>query len=284
MMGLFKKKEKKESGDSGEEYRAFAADFLPEELTVLAVTGASGFNGGKADGDRLWTAGIELTAWMEEDSPDIHQGSFQLTSKVDEKLLDYLRQRVPRDFIIQCRVRISGDGKRLLLLDLPKPGFDPDLKAILEEQKKPVTFWAEALNTYFTLNRSAGWFETELLWLERPIQLTFDPDEDREDCLEQAKTLLGAQEDWDRRIRAFAAQELLALANEWAGNDSEDEDEDAVPITQDQFMARMELESIQLRDSGEFDFWFSDGDLFYGHSICVSGGLAQGPVQAQMEG
>ena len=283
MMGLFKKKEKKESSDFGEEYRAFAVGFLPEELSILAVTGASGFSGSKAAGDQLWTAGVELTAWMEEDSPDIHQGSFQLTSKVDEKLLDYLRQRVPRDFIIQCRARLSDDGKQLLLLDLPKPGFDPDLKAILEEQKKPVTFQAEGLGT-FTLNRSAGWFETELSWLGQPVQLAFDQEEDRGAGLAAAKVLLAAQPDWDQRVRDFAARELLTLANEWAGNDSEDEDEDAVPVTREQFAARMELESVQLRGSGEFDFWFADGDMFYGHAIRVSGDIAQGPVQAQMEG
>ncbi len=280
-MGLFKKKEKKESSASGEEYRAFAADFLPEELNILAVTGASGFNGGRAGGDQLWTAGVELTAWMEEDSPDIHQGRFQLTSKVDEKLLDYLRQRVPRDFIIQCKARLSKDGTRLLLLDLPKPGFDPDLKAILQEQKKPVTFEAEGLGV-FVLNRSVDWFETELLWLDHPVQLAFDQSGDRESCLTAARTLAGSQEEWDRRIRVYAAQELLTLANEWADNDGEDED--AVPITKEQFMERMELESIQVQADGGFDFWFADGDLFYGHAIRVSGNLEQGPEEAQMEG
>ena len=49
--------------------------------------------------------------------------------------MDYLRQRVPRDFIIKCRARLSVDGSRLLMLELPQPGFDPDLKAILDEQK-----------------------------------------------------------------------------------------------------------------------------------------------------
>ena len=72
--------------------------------------------------------------------------------------MEYLRQRVPRDFILKCRARLSLDGSRLLMLELPQPGFDPDLKAILDEQKKPVTFWAEGLGT-FALNRALGGFE-----------------------------------------------------------------------------------------------------------------------------
>ena len=167
MFGLFKKKgeqpeeEQRVQNPENKQFKAFAAKFLPEELTILAVTGANGFGGGKTRGETLWTASIGLTAWMEEDSPDIHRGEFVLSTIGDEQLLEVLRRRTRPDFIIKFRGRVSEDGKRLLLLDLPEPGFDPDLKAILEEQKKPVTFWEEGLGT-FTLNRQVDWFETEV--------------------------------------------------------------------------------------------------------------------------
>ena len=283
MFGFFKskgekpeEKERKTRAENPEsaQFKEFAAQFLPEELSILAVTGANGFGGGKTSGEKLWTATIGLTAWMEEDSPDIHRGEFVLTTVGDEQLLEHLRRRAPRDFIIKCRVRASADGRRLLLLDLPEPGFDPDLKAILEEQKKPVTFWEEGLGT-FTLNRQVDWFETELDWLGTTISLTFDKDEDRAETLQKAKDLLAAAADWDRRVREYAADELLASANDWA------EDEE---ITREQFMERMELESIEIRADGSFDFWFADGDMFYGHSIHVSGDMEHGPDRADMEG
>lgn len=81
------------------------------------------------------------------------------------------------------------------------PGFDPDLKAILEEQKKPVSFWEDGLGT-FTLNRSVGWFETEAEWLGQPARLDFDRDENRADCLTHFHTLMERQEEWDQRVRA----------------------------------------------------------------------------------
>lgn len=131
---------RQDAAEVPQEFRALGQDFLPEELNILAVTGASGFGGGRSQGEKLWTASIGLTAWMEEDSPDIHRGEASLVSLADDTLRNYLRQRVRPDFIIKFTARVSEDGRRLLLLDLPEPGFDPDLKAILEEQKKPVSF------------------------------------------------------------------------------------------------------------------------------------------------
>ena len=286
MFGFLKKKEgaPAEQGQNvqGKLFKEFAAQFQPEELSVLAVTGANGFNGGKAGNEALWTASIGLTAWMEEDSPQIHRGEFSLTTLADDKLLDFLRQRTRPDFIIKCKARVAEDGRRLLLLDLPEPGFDPDLKAILEEQKKPVTFWEDGLGT-FTLNRQVDWFEMEADWLGAQISLVFDREEDRAGTLQAAKKLLACTEDWDRRIREYAAGELLELANDW-NQDLGGEDGGPPEITREQFMERMELESVEIRADGSFEFWFADGGLFYGHSIRVSGSLENGPEDAGMEG
>ena len=283
MFGLFKSKgerpEEKERRVQAEtpesrQFKEFAARFLPEELTILAVTGANGFGGGKSGKEELWTASIGLTAWMEEDSPEIHRGEFVLSTIGDDQLLEILRQRAPRDFILKFRGRVSADGQRLLLLDLPEPGFDPDLKAILEEQKKPVTFYEEGLGV-FTLNRQVNWFETNVDWLGTEISLVFDRDENRADCIQNAKALLASAAGWDKRVREFAAGELLELANDWA------EDEE---VTREGFMERMEPESVEIRADGSFEFWFADGDMFYGHSIHVTGDLENGPDWAQMEG
>lgn len=283
MFGLFKskgekpeEKERKARAEAPEsrQFKEFAAQFLPEELTILAVTGASGFGGGKSGQEELWTASIGLTAWMEEDSPDIHRGEFSLTTLADDNLMKFLKTRAPRDTIIWCKVRLSLDGNRLLLTNLPEQGFDPDLDAILREQKKPVTFEEEGLGT-FTLNRQVNWFETEVDWLGTEISLVFDREEDRAACIQNAKVLLASAVGWDLRVREYAADELLDLANDWA------EDEE---VTREQFMERMEPESIEIREDGSFEFWFADGDMFYGHSIHVTGSLTGGPDWAQMEG
>ncbi len=286
MFGLFQKKggepeekareKQREPGGENARFKEFSAQFLPEELSILAVTGANGFGGGRMGGEELWTASIGLTAWMEEDSPDIHRGEFVLSTIGDDQLLEILRRRTPRDFIVKFRGRVSEDGRRLLLLNLPEPGFDPDLKVILEEQKKPVTIEEEGLGV-FTLNRQVNWFEAGVDWLGTEISLVFDREEDRASCAANARALLASAADWDRRVREYAAGELLDSANDWAEDGEE-------PITREQFMERMEPESVEIRADGSFEFWFADGEMFYGHSIHVSGNLTGGPDAAQMEG
>lgn len=286
MFGFLKKKEAPKADPApaqSEALKAFAAQFAPEEMSVLAVTGANGFSGSKSGEGELWTASIGLTAWIEEDSTDIHREEIGLVVLADDHLLAYLRQRTPPDFIIKFRARLALDGKRLLLLDLPEPGFDPDLKAILTEQKRPESTYVDGLGT-FTLNRQVNWFQTEVEWLGQPVQLTFDRDEDRADCCQTAKALLDDQAGWDSRIRDYAAQELLSLANDWASDGAGDEGGEPEELTRESFIARMELESIQVYEDDSFEFWFNDGEMFWGHSIRVSGSLTDGPTDAQMEG
>lgn len=275
-------RERQQAGAVPQELRALGQDFLPEELTVLAVTGADPFTSGQEEGEGLRPASIGLTAWMEEDGDQLHRGDFRLEALADDRLMEYLRQRVPRDFILKCRVRLSLDGSRLLMLELPQPGFDPDLKAILDEQKKPVTFWAEGLGT-FALNRALGWFEAEADWLGSPIRLDLDRDEDREKCLSHLRALMEGQAGWDERLRTCAARDLLDLANDWA-SDGGCEEHEPEEITREQFMERLEPDAVQISGDGSFDFWFNDGALFWGHSIHVTGSLEGGPEKAEMEG
>ena len=79
--------------------RTLGQDFLPEELEILAVTGANPFSGSQGEeGEGLWPAFIGLTAWMEADGPELHQGAFRLETIADNQLMPVLRQRARPDF------------------------------------------------------------------------------------------------------------------------------------------------------------------------------------------
>ncbi len=284
MFNLFKKKEAEAPASPAPEHKqakALAAQFDPEEFDVCAVTGPNGFGGGKGPKEEYWTASIGLIAWREEGGP-IHRGNWGLLALADDKLLDYLRRVAPRDSVIRARVRQALEGERFLLVGMPSKINDPELKAILDEAVKPVTFWEEGIGT-FTLDRTVDWFEAETDWLGTPISLEFGQDENRADCLMYAHTLLEQQKEWDEKIRSFAAKELLDLARDWAA-DANQEGEDPPELTEEVFMGRMEPQSIEVREDGSFDFWFGDGDLFFGHSIRVSGSMDEGPTDADMEG
>jgi hypothetical protein len=285
MFGLFKNK-KKTPADApadapetaqlqSEAFQALADQFCPEELDILAVTGAAPFAGDQEEDTGLWRAGTVLTAWMEEDSPEIHREQAQLVTLADDKLMDFLRQRVPRDFILKCRVRPALEGERFLLLDLPQPAFDPELKAILEEQKQPVTF-READLGEFTLNRALGLFQADERWLGAEVTLNFDRGEDREACLTAAHALFDDQAGWDGRLRDFAVQKLLAQTGDWV-------EEGQPPLSRNRFRERLEPESVQVYGDGRFSLWFHDGELLWPGAVRVSGTLTDGPADAALE-
>jgi hypothetical protein len=83
---------------------------------------------------------------------------------------------------------------------------------------------------------------------------------------------------WHEAALDRAATQLLELKNDiWLN-------EDEVPLTREQFQARMKLEAIALEADGSVAFWFDDGDLFFGHGICVSGSVEKGFTSANLRG
>ena len=276
MFGLFKKKEKIEEkpvSAQAEEMRAFAGQFLPDEMEILVLTGAGGFISGKSEGDELYTAGIDLNAWMEADGEEIHKGSFRLITKGDSTLIGYLQQRMPRDFILKCTVRPHADGQLFMLVGLPEAGFDPDLKAMLLEQKKPVTVEVEGLGE-FTLNRGMGALQKEIDWLGEEMQLCIDAEGDHAACAAVALSVMGAMADWDEKARICAADKLLEQVNA----DSDEE------MSREEFMECLGVETLDVSADGNFQLWFNDGGLFGGNLIRVSGSEAAGMTDAVLEG
>lgn len=283
MFGLFKKKkeEPKQAAEQNQEQspevKAFAEGFPGEETDITAVTGPGTFDRDPVGESGLWKLSIPLTAWMDEYTKQLQQGEARLEAVIDQKLLDYLLERIPRNFIITATVRPNADGTRFLMSDLPKPGFDPDLKAILEEQKKPVTLDVDELGT-FTLSRAMGWFEATVDWLGAEVSLTFDQaEETRDSAQETARALVSDQETWDKCVRTYAADTLLDKANELLGEENSD------AITREKFLEQLALDSILAGPDGAFEFWFSGTDLFLTHAIHVTGALDKGPLQAEID-
>lgn len=284
-MGLFKKKKKDEPAQQAaqhkeqeqrQEVQAFAAQFLPEEMDLLAVTAPAGINYHKdSEESDLWHVTLGLTAWLDKYGSEIEMGSATLEAMLDAPLLEYLLGRIPPNFIIAVTARPAPEGDRFLMTGLPTPAFDPDLKAIVDAQKAPVRLEVEGLGT-FTLNRNLGWFETAVDWLGREISLTFDQaEEGREEAQDTARALLADAAGWDERIREFAADALLEQARQLV--------EEEEYLSREDFLAQLEPESILAAPGGAFEFWFGGEDLFFAHPVHVTGTLADGPQQAGME-
>lgn len=271
-----------ETEEQRQKFEESSERFDPEEMTILVLTGAEVFSGAAPlYGKLLWSSCALLPAWTEEGNPDIHRDEVWLDLVSSDGVRKLYKQNTPPDAILRCRVRTRyGEicGRRFLLLDLPEPASHPKLEAMLKRQMKKRTLTVEGVGD-FLLNRESGWFEGTVDWLEQEVQLTFEREKPGKlkHIQEAIQTLLANAEMWDRRVRTYAAGELLDVAGIWAENAG-----GTAPGME--FMDGMKLEAIQIQLSGGFDFWFDSGELFGDHSINVSGNLTDGPDYAALEG
>ena len=261
-----------------EELRTLGRRFLPEERTILAVTGANGFGGDRVREGGPWLARLELTAWKDADGEEpARREKALLVALAGDKLLAYLRRRAMPDSIIQVTVRPSEDRTSFLMTELPQPVMDPELKAILDEQKKPDSTYVEGLGT-FVLNRQVGWYQADVDWLGQSIQLVYDrgSGEEVKAAHQTALALMGAQEDWDSRVRTYAAQQLPV---QHPGLEDE-----MLEVPAEELARRLEPESLQVWPDGSFEFWFHDADYQWEHALRVRGTVDGGLDHVYLEG
>ena len=170
----------------------------------------------------------------------------------------------------------------LVVKVLEKNAVCPELEKILIEYRKPVVLQDDVLGelTYDKLLKS---FEGNIAWLRGKIHISLYVDKDNKSGITKAKKLLKTmvleQEKWDADLRSFAAGKLTKLACEWA-----ESEEEAALITEESFAKRISLSLIWVTSGASFSACFDDDELFFGHSIIVSGSLKKGMISAKIEG
>lgn len=271
-----KKKEKTvQPSPAQRRMQEFAARFENEEITLVAVTGPEGLKTDQKEDDALLTVVIPLTAWMDELDGVVQQRPAVLTTLADERLRDYLRGRVYPDFIIKVQARPGRDGETFQLIGLPEPGFDPELKAILDQQVTPVARTVDGVGE-FVLNRRMGLMQAEVDWPESRLTLTLEAGQDGcEELFPAAARLLEDSVRWDEQARAMSARTLLEQVNAQLEEDGEE------PVDEAAFMGLLEPEAVQLSQQG-VSLWYGC-ELLWGRSICVTGDVEQGPDRAEIE-
>ena len=100
------------------------------------------------------------------------------------------------------------------------------------------------------------------------------------DALETWKQLIANCQVWDDKARKFAAGELTDNANDWAL----DADENAEEITQECFAKRLSISEVSVSTDGNFEIFYDDDDMFWGHVVIVSGNIETGIDDTYMAG
>lgn len=159
-------------------------------------------------------------------------------------------------------------------------------KLLQKKKNKQIEIIDEVLGK-FVLNQKCSWFEGDVDWLGESCRVLLNLDEADLDTADKVMGILRELykdlKSWDDRFRAFAADELTKLANDWL-QDSVEEGEKPAPITKEEFMRRMKIDTLSVTPMGDLIVDYDDDDMFWGHTIEVTANIDGGISEADMVG
>ena len=248
-------------------------------VTLRGVVDAAGAGGARSPGERLWTLIFSLDGWR-VDHGSVETTVLTVRKRVTERELEKYRALIDSYSVLEFRARLVRTSifgtPEARLEKVVGPSRDAELIRLAAELQRPVQR-SDALLGTFTLDRVVHQFDATVAWEKKSITLSV-PEDGFDRALATSHALWAESQQWDARIRSFAAEKLLDLKNEvWL-------DDDESEVSALEFARRLDLQSIVIEDDGSFTFWFGDDGLFAGHSITVSGTVEGGLKDAKIEG
>lgn len=259
------------------EVKAFHKQFEEAEKEVLLLVGANGVSGGKIGNEEYWVAAVHYIAMKENGVLQNKKGRLEQKFTYDD--LHTLQGKVKANSIIKAKVR-QGEGDRLLLVELLEyKEKDQELETLLQEQMKDI-FYKHPYFGKLKLDKRVHWFAGKMDWHNNKVRFNVDQDEPEkmDKALVLAQQIFEQKEKWDREAKDFAAEKLLELKNDTWLDDGEE------TLTKEQFTGKLTLTDFSINPEGEFEFWFDDGDTFWGHAILVDGSVGKGFADASIQG
>jgi hypothetical protein len=253
-----------------------------DDIVIHAVIGADGPRGSKSGGETHWPLCLDVIAWRVPEGP-VQRGDLLFDQHASDAELAALQGAIATESMIAfsaklCECSHFGDTRARFLDLLPTP-CDDKLEAILFDYRKRIVM-VDPLLGELVFDTSAEQFVGTINWLGSDVRVEVSTDEhgDAADALATAKILMSDMGGWTRKVNAFAAAKLLEMLNDgWL-------DEDEAPVTHEQFVERMQFDSLIVDRGGHFTFWHLDGGLFCGHYIQICGSLDEGLTDADIPG
>lgn len=246
---------------------------------VVSAGGAAGAKGGQGSN---WNLVFHFDGWRQEGGP-IQPDKLRVEMSVSEDELSSYRARINSYDIIHFRGQVADHpaGRKQALAQgiVSLDVSDAELEALARELQQPEVVEDSRLGE-FVLDRSLNWFVGDQLWAGKRVRLNLSMDDSNsiEQPLAVATQLWDSEMEWNAKVIERAIHDLLPLKNDvWLG-------EGETELDADHFRMRISLEAITVYPNGAFEFWYDDGDLFWGHSIMVGGSLDGGLDSAGIHG
>ena len=257
-----------------------------KEIIVLRHEG-----GGGSLRNGFWDWDEYFLAYVDCETGELHKEEGRIEFLVIDKEETPFQFKDETIYKLRVREKLSEEVPEgalpsknyFLVVDiLEEDAVCPELEEMLIEYRKPVVLQDDILGE-LTYDKQLKSFEGNMAWLRGKIHISLYVDKNNKSGITKAKkalkTMVLEQEKWDADLRSFAAKELTKLACEWA-----ESDEEAAKITEESFAKRISLSLIWMSSGASFSAYFDDDELFFGHSIAVSGSLKKGMISAKIEG
>jgi len=280
-----------------DDFEAFVSEYEREEKEILVLT--SDEPGAAVKLGDSWSPCRYFLAYVDLVSNEMIGGDGRITWLISEEIRQKYGNAWPHYFkggvIYRLRVRELMDKtvpegrlpsayNRFMVVEvLDSNVHNEELLAVLAEYRTPVKLSDETLGE-FLLNKDLRFFEGNINWLGETVtahlEVTIDDESTWAQALGVLRTLFEQQVQKDLEFRTYAAKELIESANEWR---SQEESED-VPeeLSEEEFIARIALSELAVTTDGKYAAYYADDDMFWGHTISVTGSIETGPESASI--
>lgn len=161
------------------------------------------------------------------------------------------------------------NNRYMLIKILERDVSNDKLEEYKEYLLKPVLI--ETKYGDFELDRSLSEFCTDIELFGFDIFVGLETDEDNGDTADGAlQAFLKTAEDFeefDKKVKEFAAKNLLDLANDWLQDNDEAETDE---ITKEMFIDSIEISEMTVSPDGSITLYYDDGNMFWRHAIEIS--------------
>ena len=260
-------------------------DKVEKEKEIIALINSKGTFTSEitSENKSLLVANAELIAYIDCTTNELHKAKSKIewlvTIEDSKKNFIY---NIEKYHIYRLKVK-EADANNFLLIDILERDIDNELlkEALKECEQKAAIIIEEPDLGKFILDKNLKAFLSQIEWLnpKKKIDISLNIGENtRIKALEKVgaffntlEKLVVNKKEWDKKLKVYAAENLVDLANELRKNLKGMFK--FIKIWKWRFISKIELISLAINPNGEFIATFDDKKLFVGHKIIINGNV-----------
>ena len=258
---------------------------IEKEKEIIALINSKGTFASKitSENESSLVANVELIAYIDCMTNELIKSNSKVEWPITtEDINKNFIYNIEKYHIYHLKVKELEPNNFLLVDVLERDLENQLLKETLKEceQKAAIVIEEPDLGK-FTLDKNLKAFISQMDWLnpKKQINVSLNIGENsRIKALEKVgaffntlEKLVGNKKDWDKKLKIYAAENLIDLANELRKNLKGMFK--FIKIWKWRFIGKIELINLDINPNGEFIATFDDKKLFVGHKIIINGNI-----------